>query len=360
LRLLLVIFGVLDQRSGGYSYDRKLVDHLRANGHIVQILSIPKRWYVSDLLINFSRKIFTTLSSFVGDLILFDELVHPACFILARRLQVQKKPVAVLVHHVRIRERHLLLLKVVLYAPVEKAFLRAFKSGIFVSRQSRQDAQKLSGHGLSGPVCYPGRPVLAAGFPHRTSPSPSAGLRILFAAGSSPRKNLLVLLQALSRWRDGNWILTIAGTFHRSSYLKRCMTFVRSFGSKVRFAGHISAEALQEAYYSHHVLALASDYEGFGMVYVEAMVAGCVPLGSNVGGAPEVIGNAGLLVPPRNPKELCRALQSLLLPGRFEQLSQQARERSLGFPAWRQTLASLTISLEQIIANHNLSTGALP
>jgi L-malate glycosyltransferase len=55
-------------------------------------------------------------------------------------------------------------------------------------------------------------------------------------------------------------------------------------------------------------LAIPSRYEGFGMVAVEAMMAGVPVVASRVGGLPEVVGDCGLLVAPDHPGELADAL----------------------------------------------------
>jgi glycosyltransferase involved in cell wall biosynthesis len=60
------------------------------------------------------------------------------------------------------------------------------------------------------------------------------------------------------------------------------------------------------------VLAVPSRYEAFGLVAVEAMHAGIPVVASRVGGLPEVVGDAGVLVPPEDPQALAEALAGLL------------------------------------------------
>ncbi len=59
------------------------------------------------------------------------------------------------------------------------------------------------------------------------------------------------------------------------------------------------------------MLAIPSRWEGFGLVAVEAMAAGVPVVASRVDGLEEVIGEAGLLVPPEDPASLARALARL-------------------------------------------------
>jgi len=52
--------------------------------------------------------------------------------------------------------------------------------------------------------------------------------------------------------------------------------------------------------------------EQFGRVLVEAMAAGVPVIGSNSGAIPEVIGDAGLIVPERDPNALAAAIERVL------------------------------------------------
>ncbi len=54
MRLGLIIYGNLDTLTGGYIYDRILVEHLQSRGHRVDIISLPRRNYGRHLLDNFS------------------------------------------------------------------------------------------------------------------------------------------------------------------------------------------------------------------------------------------------------------------------------------------------------------------
>ena len=53
MRIGLVIYGSLDTLSGGYLYDRKLVEYLRAQGDTVEVISLPWRNYAAHLTDNF-------------------------------------------------------------------------------------------------------------------------------------------------------------------------------------------------------------------------------------------------------------------------------------------------------------------
>ena len=76
------------------------------------------------------------------------------------------------------------------------------------------------------------------------------------------------------------------------------------------------------------IFLLASHDEPFGLVLIEAREAGCAIVATEVGGIPEALdqGAAGLLVPPRRPDELARAVLRLLEDrAQFDRLRAAAR-----------------------------------
>lgn len=75
--------------------------------------------------------------------------------------------------------------------------------------------------------------------------------------------------------------------------------------------------------------------EQFGRVLTEAMAAGVPVVGSSSGAIPEVIGDAGLVVPERNPRALAEALDRLLGDAPLRQaLAEKGRRRVEAHYAW--------------------------
>lgn len=79
------------------------------------------------------------------------------------------------------------------------------------------------------------------------------------------------------------------------------------------------------------VVVAPSHEEAFGMVVLEGMAMGKPVIASTVGGVPEVLTpETGLLVPPKSPRELARAIiQVLANPDEAKQMAIQAKERAL-------------------------------
>jgi hypothetical protein len=76
--------------------------------------------------------------------------------------------------------------------------------------------------------------------------------------------------------------------------------------------GRIDEVTLDALYRGAAVLAMPSRSEGFGLPALEAMARGCPVVASDAGALPEVVGDAGLLIPPGDPTALAAALHRVL------------------------------------------------
>jgi polysaccharide biosynthesis protein PelF len=114
------------------------------------------------------------------------------------------------------------------------------------------------------------------------------------------------------------------------SYFRACRQSVAARGLErtVTFAGQTATpwQALREA----DVVAAASISEAFPYSIIEAMLVGSAIVSTDVGGVREALADTGVLVPPRQPRELAAAIVSLLKsPARRRLLGQAARARAL-------------------------------
>ena len=113
----------------------------------------------------------------------------------------------------------------------------------------------------------------------------------------------------------------------------------------------ISREALADFYSKCMSLIQPSKYEGFGMTVLEAMACGCVPIVSNCGGLPEVVGNTGKVIVGRASnfsKEVLKLSEDYRLRERY---SKRAMERSQLFD-WKDVgLKTLNLYRELISEN---------
>jgi len=73
--------------------------------------------------------------------------------------------------------------------------------------------------------------------------------------------------------------------------------------------GHVSQEQLVSFYQKAKVYCQLSYRESFGMALAEAMACGCVPVVTERGALPEVVGDAGIYVPYGNPRATAEAIE---------------------------------------------------
>lgn len=101
-------------------------------------------------------------------------------------------------------------------------------------------------------------------------------------------------------------------------------------GVAVRFWGWLdrSSPELRGLYQHCSVFVFPSEREGSPAVLQEAMSAGLAVIAADAAGTPEVVGDAGILVPPRDPRSIAEALERLLAsPDLIHELSVRARKR---------------------------------
>jgi glycosyltransferase involved in cell wall biosynthesis len=106
---------------------------------------------------------------------------------------------------------------------------------------------------------------------------------------------------------------------------------------KIRFAGRVSETELNAYYSESHVLAVPSYYEGFGIVYLEAMSFGVVPLASETGGASEIIssGEDGYLISAGNSSMLSDCIKRLITDREtLLRMSRASYDKYSKFPGW--------------------------
>jgi glycosyltransferase involved in cell wall biosynthesis len=123
---------------------------------------------------------------------------------------------------------------------------------------------------------------------------------------------------------------------------------------RICFVSDISTEQMVHYYAEASIAVVPSVYEGFGLPAGEAMACG-VPVVSTDGGAlPEVVGEAGIVVPARDADALATAIASLLRdPARREVLSRLGRQRIDERFCWHVCARQMTDYYRRVIADAN-------
>jgi glycosyltransferase involved in cell wall biosynthesis len=123
----------------------------------------------------------------------------------------------------------------------------------------------------------------------------------------------------------------------------------------VRFLGF--ADGLPELYNGAAVTAYPSRAEGFGLPPLEAMACGCPVVASDATSLPEVVGDAGLLVPPDDVEAIAESIGRVLAePELRARLSVAGRERAKGF-SWRGHAEGVFAAYRRAVAARELAGG---
>ncbi len=352
----LVIYGDLEATSGGFRYDRQLVSYLREQGDTVEVISLPWRRYSRGLLDGFSPSVRATLDRSV-DVLIQDELCHPSLLAHNRRLS-RPQAVVSLVHHLRSddpTERWRAL-----YRPVERRYLESVDAMIATSEFTQSRAAAMAPGVKTNPrlVAPPaGRGAGSLSDSAITDRATEGPLRIIFVGNLVPRKDPLTLVSAVAAGvdRGRDWQLTIVGSHDANpAYADRVRTRIEALEltDHVTLMGELSTARLEAAFESSHVCCAPSRYEAFGMVSLEAMEYGVVPIGTTNGGPREFIdhGTNGFLVVPDAPTELTSLLESLDDDRtRLAAMGTRALEAAIAHPGWEETMASVRSFLESVL-----------
>ncbi|CAG0950039.1 GDP-mannose-dependent alpha-(1-6)-phosphatidylinositol monomannoside mannosyltransferase [Anaerolineales bacterium] len=375
MKIGFLIYGSLDTLSGGYLYDRKLVEYLRAQGDTVEIISLPWRNYVVHLTDNFTFRLPSDL-----DILIQDELNHPS--LIAANQRLHPYPIVSLVHHLRCSELRPKWQND-FYRVVERKYLQSVDGFIFNSKTTKGVVNGL----LDGVILSEAkdlkenpketlRSLRSLRVTHSEKPSvvaypptdrfdeaiseeeirqraTSNELRILFLGNVIERKGLHTLLESI-RLSTFNVRLDVIGSLTADSvYAKQMQDFVTVNGlsSIVEFHGALDNEQLLEKLRQAHVLIVPSSYEGFGIVYLEGMCFGLPAIGTTAGAAGEIIehGKTGYLIQPNDSATLADRISELTSDrSLLTELSLNARRRYTQQPAWNETAGQIRTFLQSL------------
>jgi glycosyltransferase involved in cell wall biosynthesis len=333
VRVGLVIYGSLDLVSGGFLYDRWLVRELRAAGVEVSVIALPWRRYGAALAENLQP----WPAAIEGcDLVLQDQLIHPAVFARNPRLD---RPIVALVHNLTCPPG-----TVSLPAAIERRYFQTVDGVIAVCADSLAQAHVLA-PALPGVVARPGRDHVPAEVPRRAE----GPLRLLFVGTVMPHKGLHRLLDALAPLPP-RWSLDVVGSLTADpAYAARLRD---SAPGCVRWHGQLQGDALWALYRASHLFVLPSDREAYSLACLEALGFGLPVLVTERGGMREMIaGEEGLTLPPDDVRAWSEAIAHLMQErARLPAMSAAARARFDAHGSWRQTAAAAERFLRAVLA----------
>jgi glycosyltransferase involved in cell wall biosynthesis len=172
-------------------------------------------------------------------------------------------------------------------------------------------------------------------------------------SSDTPLKGLYFLLHAVSRIAKSRSIrLIVVGTPKKDGGILRLVQKL-NLDQVVRFTGPLSDEAFVREYARATMAVVPSIYEGFGLPAGEAMAC-AVPVISTTGGAlPEVVGDAGILVPPEDANALYAAIADLLNhPEKAAAIGNAGFDRVHSRFTWRQAAQKTVTAYREVINDY--------
>lgn len=334
LSLTFAIPGDIDTPTGGYIYEKQLLLALRGLGFDVAHLALPDGFpdpspdtvsKTADALAGLSPREPVILDGFLPGAMPPDALA---------RMQA---PFVAVTHHPLCYETGL--------DPARARYLRAVEGtnlqrAAHVIVPSPHTAERLSSDFGVGPAQITVAP------PGITRPSRSAVARqgkseILCVAQLVPRKGHKTLIKALARLKDQPWRATFVGRATDAAYAQALRELVAFHGlqDRIVFAGHVAPDELTAFYSRATLFALATEYEGYGMVFAEAM-AHHLPIVTCDGGAVSetVPRDAGAIVPVGDAQDFAAAVRHLLSDSTARgQMAKAAAWSAEALPRWEDT-----------------------
>jgi glycosyltransferase involved in cell wall biosynthesis len=331
-----VVPGPIDQLTGGYLFDRHIVEGLRARGRIVRVIELPGQAQALAELPDGTPTVVDGLA-----------LANIAEWIAA---QARRLPLVAFVHGPLALETSLAPAAAKRAAEREAGLLSRVR-GILCP--SRKTASAVAAYGIQ-----PERIAVAAPGTAKP-PRPRAARRrvraLLCVANLVPRKGHELLVEALTRIRDLDWKMLCIGSLDRDPAtvrLVRRKILATGLGRRITLAGECPPPMVARAYREADAFVLPSFHEGYGMVYAEAMVHGLPVIATTAGAIPETVpARAGLLVPPGDGAALARALRRVIAqPALAAGLAAASRAHGALLPDWRQAAEEWERAFDRLAA----------
>ncbi len=340
--------GAISQQSGGYIYDRRIVEAMRADNRSVRVFELKGAFPIPN---QNARKaasdVLTALSK--ESVLVIDGLALPAFADLSGD-QGEHAFLVALIHHPLALESGLSDSDRILLSKVERALLRRV-AGIVTT--STATAALLERYGFPKEklaTVMPGtdRAPMAQG--------PNDGVpQLLCVANVIPRKGHIDLVTALAKCADLPWRLLCIGSIDRhSETVKELKANIDRFdlSARVTLAGEVDDDTLASAYAGSDIFVLASAFEGYGMAFAEALARGLPIVGSGDGAVRETVpASAGLIVPVGDRGALCSELRRVIGDTTLRaRLAKGSRVAGRSLPDWRIAGKAFGKALDRLVA----------
>jgi glycosyltransferase involved in cell wall biosynthesis len=348
--LAFLVPGPLDQLTGGYLFDRRIVEGLRAGGRKVDVVELAGSFPDADGTAR--AAVAAALGGLPGNAAaVIDGL---ALLGAADCLEAAAKRLRLIgfIHHTLASETGLSVAENARIAGLEGGLLRLLRGAICPSEET---AAALSAYGVAAArlaVVPPGTAKPAVARPPSRKDGPA---RLLTVASVTPRKGHLVLVDALARLTAFDWELRCVGSLTRDPATAAALRDAiarHGLADRVTLAGERRPEELTAEYQAADCFVLPSYHEGYGMAFAEALSHGLPVVAARAGAVPRTVPeSAGLLVPPGDAAALAAALQRVIAePDLRRRLAAGALAAGALLPDWDQSVRGWAAAFERLVA----------
>ncbi|XUY28717.1 glycosyltransferase family 4 protein [Agrobacterium sp. rho-8.1] len=337
--------GDLKLRTGGYGYDREIIRELRHLGWEVTLLPLGDGFpSPSPETLREAERRLSALED--NTLVMIDGLAFGVMDAWAAR-EADRLRIIALVHHPLALETGLSEEQQTQVRQSETRALSAVRHIFVTSPMTAGELKKTFGvSGLKITVALPGtvKPQVSRKVENDIP-------QILSVGSLTQRKGHDILISALATVRELDWRATIIGSPHLDpGVADRLEDQIRTLNLSSRIALAGESDDLAAAYAKADIFALASRYEGYGMVFAEALSFGLPIVACKAGAVPDVVpSEAGLLVPVDDVEAIASALR-LLLTDRQERgrRAEAAARAGALLPGWKDTANIISTTLKEV------------
>lgn len=325
--------GDITTLTGGYIYDRRMVQGLRDQGRHVDVLALPDSFPTpsdSDM-----RQALDALQALPADRpVIIDGLAFGA--LDPQGVAAIRAPIVAMIHHPLAQESALPADLADHLWRTERANLAHAHHVMVPSPHTRDmlvDRYDVPADRIT--VARPGtdRPEQPA-----TTQDPPL---ILSVGILHPRKGHDVLIAALAALADLDWQAVIVGNPWDAAHVADLQAQIAAsgLGGRLELAGRVEADRLADLYRKASIFALATRYEGYGIVFDEALSHGLPIVSTRAGAVPGTVpADAGLLVAPDDAPALAQALRRMLTdPAERAARAAAAARAGAALPGWSDT-----------------------
>ena len=332
--LVFIVPGDINARTGGYRYDKRIIDELRDQGWTVTLLSLEGDYpFPTPQQLEAAKQLLESIEDNTD--VVIDGLAYSVMPEQLAQHSSRLKLIA-LIHHPLALETDLTRKQ---SSALKKLETSALSLSHHVITTSESTAAALADYQVPAHKVSAVPPGVDAA--RIATGSEDSVPNLLCVATLTARKGHGILLDALKQLENKPWHLYCAGSLQRDMKTVDRLSQQREvldLTQRVSFVGELDDAALDNYYQQADLFLLPSFHEGYGMVLDEAISHGLPIIASDAGAIADTVPTgAGVLVQPGNANALSSAIRQFLDD---EQQRKQMRDCALqareSQRSWRQ------------------------